>query len=111
MPVLRDALDIYCIRKYIANNQYIDTSKYFVQNHGSRYSLNNLIDHTLGKQKSLESADAPRLWKQGDYDTVVDYCLKDSQLVYDLWRYGQDNGFVKAYNIDNEEKITMEVEW
>ena len=46
-----------------------------------------------------------------DYDTVVDYCLKDSQLVYDLWRYGQDNGFVKAYNIDNEEKITMEVEW
>jgi len=111
MPVLRDALDIYCIRKYMANEQYIDTSKYFVQNHGCRYSLNNLIDHTLGKQKSLESADAPRLWKQGDYDTVVDYCLKDSQLVYDLWRYGQDNGFVKAYNIDNEEKITMEVEW
>ena len=111
MPVLRDALDIYCIRKYMSANQYIDTSQYFVKNHGERYSLNNLVDHTLGKQKTLDSMDAPRLWKQGEYDIVVDYCLKDSQLVYDLWKHGQDKGFVKAFNIEKEEELTMEVEW
>ena len=111
MPVLRDALDIYCIRKYISTKQYIDTSQYFVKNHGERYSLNNLVDHTLGRQKTLDSMDAPRLWKQGEFDIVVDYCLKDSQLVYDLWKHGQDEGFVKAFNIDREEKVTMEVEW
>ena len=111
MPVLRDALDIYCIRKYMSSNQYIDTSQYFVKNHGERYSLNNLVDHTLGKQKTLDSMDAPRLWKQGEYDIVVDYCLKDSQLVYDLWKHGQDKGFVKAFNIEKEEELTMEVEW
>ena len=55
--------------------------------------------------------DAPRLWKDGDYDAVVDYCLKDSQLVYDLWRYGQNEGTVKAFNIDQEEEIEMEVNW
>ena len=111
LPVLRDALDIYCIRKYMSSNQYIDTSQYFVKNHGERYSLNNLVDHTLGKQKTLDSMDAPKLWKQGEYDTVVDYCLKDSQLVYDLWKHGQDEGFVKAFNIEKEEEVKMEVEW
>ena len=55
--------------------------------------------------------DAPRLWKQGEYDIVVDYCLKDSQLVYDLWKHGQDEGFVKAFNIDKEKEMIMEVEW
>jgi hypothetical protein len=111
LPVLRDALDIYCIRKYMTNDRYIDTSKYLTKNHGERYSLNNLVDHTLGKQKSLDSMDAPRLWKEGDYDTVVDYCMKDSQLVYDLWKHGQDNGIVKAFNISNEKEIELEVEW
>ena len=38
-------------------------------------------------------------------------CLKDSQLVYDLWKHGQDKGFVKAFNIEKEEELTMEVEW
>ena len=95
----------------MTNKQYIDTSQYFVSNHGERYSLNNLVDHTLGKQKTLSSMDAPKLWKAGEYDIVVDYCLKDSQLVYDLWKHGQDNGVVKAFNINEEKEITMEVEW
>ena len=111
LPVLRDAMDIYCIRKYLTNEKYIDTSKYFVKAFGERYSLNNLIDHTLGKQKSLHSMDAPKLWKLGEYDIVVDYCLKDSQLVYELWKHGKENGFVKAFDIKNDKKIERKVEW
>jgi len=111
LPVLRDAMDIYCIRKYITNKQYIDTSKYFVENYGDRYALNNLVDHTLGKQKTLNSMDAPRLWKQGEYDIVVDYCLKDSQLVYELWKYGKDNNIIKVFNMAEEKEIEVEVNW
>jgi len=111
LPVLRDAMDIYCIRKYISQKQYIDTSQYLLKERGERYALNNLVDHTLGRQKTLHSMDAPRLWKDGDYDAVVDYCLKDSQLVYDLWKYGQNEGTVKAFNINKEEQIEMEVNW
>jgi hypothetical protein len=111
LPVLRDAMDIYCIRKYMSQKQYIDTSQYLLKERGERYALNNLVDHTLGRQKTLHSMDAPRLWKRGEYDAVVDYCLKDSQLVYDLWKYGQDEGTVKAFNINKEEEIEMEVNW
>tara|TARA_R110002020_G_scaffold249393_1_gene463310 strand:- start:1360 stop:1959 length:600 start_codon:yes stop_codon:yes gene_type:complete len=111
LPVLRDAMDIYCIRKYMSQKQYIDTSQYLLKERGERYALNNLVDHTLGQQKTMHSMDAPRLWKKGEYDAVVDYCLKDSQLVYDLWKHGQEKGTVKAFNINKEEQIEMEVNW
>ena len=41
-----------------------------------------------------------KLWKMGRYDEVVDYCMKDTQLVYDLWKYGQENGVVKAFSLE-----------
>ena len=51
----------------------------------------------------------PHFWKAGDYDTVVDYCLKDSQLVYDLWKYGQENGIVKGFSVEQEEFVDLEL--
>jgi hypothetical protein len=111
LPVLRDAMDIYCIHKYLSESQYIDTSKILLKEHGERFPLNNLVDHTLGKQKTLDSMDAPRLWKAGEYDIVVDYCMKDSQLVYDLWKYGQDNGIVKAFSMNDEREVELGVDW
>ena len=47
----------------------------------------------------------------GQYDEVVEYCMKDTQLVYDLWKYGQDNGFVKAFSIEKGEHKDLEVNW
>ena len=116
LPVLRDSMDIYCIRKYLKEEQYIDTSKILLKNSGQRITLNNAVTNTLGDTKSLESADAPKLWKQGEYDTVVDYCLKDTKLCYDLWKHGQEHGFVKAFTYDKEEDedftlSKIEVEW
>ena len=37
--------------------------------------------------------------------------MKDTQLVYDLWKYGQDNGIVKAFSIEKEEFVELGVEW
>ena len=111
LPVLRDAMDIYCINKYLKEERYIDTSKALLKGHGERYQLKNLVKCTMQDFKLMESADAPRLWKMGQYDDVVEYCLKDTQLVYDLWKYGQDNGFVKGFSIEKEEQLDLEVDW
>jgi hypothetical protein len=46
----------------------------------------------------------------GEYDTVIEYCLKDSQLVYDLWKAGQSDT-IKAFSIKNKEIIDIEVKW
>jgi hypothetical protein len=111
LPILRDSMDIFCITKYLKEEQYIDTSKFLLKNHGERFQLKNLAKCTMEDFKLMDSADAPKLWKAGQYTEVVDYCLKDTQLVYDLWKYGQDNGIVKAFSIEEGEHKELEVTW
>lgn len=111
LPVLRDSMDIYCINKYLKEEQYIDTSKFLLKEHGERFQLKNLVKCTMQDSKLMDSADAPRLWKMGRYEEVVEYCMKDTQLVYDLWKYGKENGIVKAFSINNEEFMDLEVNW
>jgi hypothetical protein len=110
LPVLRDSLDIYCVRKFLNDKQYIDTSKEITKQHGERISLQNLVDNTLGASKSMESAMAPALWKAGEYQEVVDYCLKDCELVYDLYKHGINND-IKAFSIEKEEFVELKMEW
>ena len=110
LPVLRDSLDIYCIRKFLNDKHYIDTSRELTKQYGERFRLQNLVDNTLGETKSLESVMAPSLWKAGEYQEVVDYCLKDCKLVYDLYKYGQEN-MLKAFSIEKEEFVELKMEW
>ena len=111
LPILRDSMDIYCINKYVKAEQFVDTSKILFKEHGERFPLKNLVKCTMNDFKLMDSADAPKLWKMGQYDEVVEYCMKDTQLVYDLWKYGQDNGFVKAFSIEKGEHKDLEVNW
>ena len=111
LPVLKNAMDIYCIKKYMDNKAYIDTSRILNKEYGERYSLSNLVQHTLGSDKMMESAMAPEVWKAGGYSEVADYCLKDCQLVYDLWQHGQNNKMVKGFSIAQEEGLDLGVDW
>ena len=111
LPVLRDSMDIFCITKYIKDEKYIDTSKILLKEHGERFQLKNLVKCTMNDFKLMDSADAPKLWKMGQYDEVVEYCMKDTQLVYDLWKFGQGNGIVKAFSMEKGEHKELEVKW
>jgi len=111
LPVLRDAMDIYCIQKYLNQRAYVDTSREMSKAVGERYTLNNLVKHTLDDSKTMDSADAPIVWKQGGYSQVAEYCLKDCQLVYDLWKYGVENKLVKGFSMEEEIEKEMEVDW
>ena len=111
LPVLKNAMDIYCIKKYLDNEAYIDTSRILSKEYKERFSLNNLVQHTLKSEKLMESAEAPVMWKAGKYTEVVDYCLKDCELVYDLWKYGQNNKVVKGFSLDQEELLDLGVDW
>jgi len=111
LPVLKNAMDIYCIKKYLDKKAYIDTSRILNKEFGERYSLSNLVQHTLGSDKIMESAMAPEVWKAGGYSEVAEYCLKDCELVYDLWKHGQNNKMVKGFSIDQEEVLDLGVDW
>ena len=111
LAVLKNAMDIYCIKEYLDKKAYIDTSRILNKEYGERYSLSNLVHHTLGAEKLMESADAPMVWKDGRYTEVADYCLKDCELVYDLWVYGKENSIVKGFSIEEEKAKEWEVKW
>jgi len=111
LPVLKNAMDIYCIKKYLDKKAYIDTSRILNKEFGERYSLSNLVQHTLGSDKIMESAMAPEVWKAGGYSEVAEYCLKDCQLVFDLWKHGQNNKVVKGFSIEQEEVLDLGVDW
>ena len=111
LAILKDSMDIYCVQKYLNDKRYIDTSRILTKTYGERFQLQNLGQNTLNTSKLMESADAPKLWKQGEYDKVVEYCMKDTKIVYDLWKYGQENGIVKAFSVEKEEMLNLEVDW
>ena len=111
LPVLKNALDIYCIKKYLDKRAYIDTSRSLNKEHGERFTLSNLVQHTLGSDKIMTSEDAPVVWKAGGYSEVAEYCLKDCELVHDLWKYGVENKMVKGFSLEEELVKDLEVEW
>ena len=111
LAVLKNAMDIYCIKKYLDNKAYIDTSRILNKSYGERYSLSNLVQNTLGADKLMDSADAPLVWKDGKFSEVADYCLKDCELVYDLWIHGKENKMVKGFSIEEEIMKDLEVDW
>jgi len=111
LPVLKNSMDIYCIKKYLDAKAYIDTSAIVNKAHGERYSLSNLCQNTLGLDKLMDSADAPVVWKSGGYVDVAQYCLDDCKLVFDLWKSGKENNNIKGYSLNKEETMELEVNW
>ena len=113
LPVLRDAMDIYIVRKYLENKdeRYIDTSVRVTKESGKRVHLDNLVKCTLNDSKTMSGIESVAKWRSEAYDEVIEYCIKDTVLTYDLWKYGQDNKIVKFYDADKNEYIDLPIEW
>tara|TARA_R100000152_G_C6710593_1_gene138288 strand:+ start:80 stop:688 length:609 start_codon:yes stop_codon:yes gene_type:complete len=113
LPVLNDALDCYYAGELMRNSEHIiDTSRMMSKLAGHRVPLDDVCKHTLGLGKTAMTSDeAPLAWREGRYDDVADYCLKDCKLVYDLYRHGQVEGLVKARHVETGLVTDYGVEW
>jgi len=76
---------------------------------GFRQSLEKISLATLGKSKSGEAKDALEWFRQGQIDKVVEYCQKDVELTRDLYRFGQEHGFVCYPRLG--QRIEIPVNW
>jgi len=113
LPVLRDAMDIYIVRKYLQHKKErcIDTSAYISKECGKRVHLDNLAKSNLGETKNMESIESVYAWRRGEYDNVAEYCLKDSQLTYDLWQHGIKKGTIQFFDEMDNSVITLPTNW
>lgn len=113
LPIIRDALDCWTARDILSkgDEQIFDTSALLKGITGHAVPLSDACYHTLSKGKLMNSHDAPIEWRRGNYSKVAEYCLKDAELVYELWRHGVDEGFVKARCRHSGLVKEYEVDW
>ena len=78
---------------------------------GHRVSLDSLADATLGQKKSGSGLDALRFFKEGRWEELTAYCLKDVQLTKDLYEYGLAHGEIKCTSKYSNQVINIPVNW
>jgi len=113
LPIIRDALDCWTAGDIMAKSQeqVFDTSALLKSIIGHAVPLSDACLHTLNKGKLMNSHDAPIEWRKGNHGKVAEYCLKDAQLVYELWEHGMNEGFVKARCRHTGDVKEFEVDW
>jgi len=114
LPVLNAALDCWTAGDLMTKAESVIDTKLLVSKAGGKSiatSLEMLARNTLDIGKSMTSHDAPEAWRAGRYLEVAEYCLKDSQLTYDLYQYGRENGIVKSRSLEDGSIVEIEVNW
>tara|TARA_R100001082_G_scaffold108070_1_gene82808 strand:- start:824 stop:1435 length:612 start_codon:yes stop_codon:yes gene_type:complete len=112
LPVLRDALDCWTAGDLLGKMESLVDTSLLCRKAGADYhDLNTLSRHTLEDTKTAAGVDAPIMWKQGRYNEVAAYCLKDSQLVHRLWTHGHTEGIIKSRSRETGEIVEIEVDW
>ena len=111
LPVLRDAIDCHYAGELMSSDAVIDTSALLRASTGESHHLDDICKHTLGAGKTQKSEDAPRMWEEGKHIAVAEYCLKDCELVYNLWEHGKAEGVVKNRNTATGVIDDIEVVW
>lgn len=61
---------------------------------GFRLRLDDVAAATLGAGKSADGLQAVRWFRQGQIEKVIDYCQRDVEVTWKIYRFGQDNGHV-----------------
>ena len=114
LPVLNAALDCWTAGDLMNKAENVIDTKLLVNKAGGKNiatSLELLARNTLDVGKSMSSHDAPEAWRAGRYLEVAEYCLKDSQLTYDLYEYGRENGVIKSRSLEDGSVVEIEVNW
>jgi DEAD/DEAH box helicase domain-containing protein len=76
---------------------------------GFRLSLEVICSTTLGKSKSGSGKDPIKWFRQGKIDELVSYCQRDVELTRDIYRYGQEHGFICYPRLG--QSLSVSVDW
>lgn len=89
----------------------VDTMKHIEKKLGFRVPLAILAELNFNEFKLMDAKDAPKEWKKGNYQKVIDYCKKDVDLEYKLYTKGKEDGTILCKSkFDNQIK-KIKVAW
>jgi DEAD/DEAH box helicase domain-containing protein len=65
---------------------------------GHRIGLDAVAKETIGAQKSGHGLDAIKYYREGDWENLTKYCLKDVEITRDIYDYGVKYSQLKFKN-------------
>ncbi|HOV86170.1 MAG TPA: DEAD/DEAH box helicase [Syntrophobacteraceae bacterium] len=69
---------------------------------GFRVGLHHLAEKTLGKAKGADGVQAVRWFRQGAWDSLIEYCMLDVALTRDLFQHALDKGYLVYQNREGQ---------
>ena len=102
------------INKYESSDRHIDICLLLREQYGYRFSLQNLVKGLYGDQdsKSMAASHAPKAWADGKYKEVLDYCMHDCILTYNVFSDAPYQSFeAVGYNGQRSKKHQLKVNW
>ena len=116
LPVIRESMDCWAAGDILSKRDSIIDTKVLFSKSSLSYgnlqtSLNDLAKYNLGATKLMKSEEAPTAWRDGKYQEVIEYCLKDTQLTYDLYMLGKENSMLKSRCVDTGDIKEVILEW
>ena len=116
LPVIRESMDCWAAGDILSKKDSIIDTKVLFSKSSLSYgnlqtSLNDLAKYNLGATKLMKSEEAPTAWRDGKYQEVIEFCLKDTQLTYDLYMLGKENSMLKSRCVDTGDIKEVILEW
>ena len=116
LPVIRESMDCWAAGDILSKKDSIIDTKVLFSKSSLSYgnlqtSLNDLAKYNLGATKLMKSEEAPTAWREVKYQEVIEYCLKDTQLTYDLYMLGKENSMLKSRCVDTGDIKEVILEW
>ena len=78
---------------------------------GHRLSLESVVRGTFGIGKSGTGLDAIVYYRQGEMDTLKQYCLDDVRLTKNVYEFGKKEGKIYYLSKDGQNRLSLDVEW
>ena len=89
----------------------MDTAADLKKKTGKRFHLQDLIKGVLSPtaSKLMNAANAPIEWHNGNYEDVINYCVSDCVLTYQMFYIAGDEGVLEAVpsKEQNEERVLV----
>lgn len=100
------------LHSYESLGLHMDTAADLSHKTGKRFHLQDLIKGVLGPSatKMMNAADAPIAWHNEQYEAVLNYCLSDCLLTYQMFYIAADEGVLEAVpsKEKKEERVLVE---
>lgn len=88
----------------------LDIFDHLYRRTGYRSRLDTIAEETLGTGKSGDGILACEMWRAGRLEELIEYCRRDVEITWELYRYGKEHGAVFTRNRSGR-KIKIPVMW